>query len=150
MLTLTVLLKYIFVAIVRSVQKGAAWHFASQCIWCLYVLQLVFLSCTSQVFAGLTTLRKLCNHPDLVTNDYSQLVTPGNRGRKGSTHRVVKAVVPVAGGAGEEEEEEREEDQEFVMVDAAARIDDEGVFCSAFLPGSFVPLMVCLMVHPYV
>ncbi len=25
-----------------------------------------------QVFSGLTALRKLCNHPDLVTNDYSE------------------------------------------------------------------------------
>ena len=27
----------------------------------------------SQVFSGLMTLRKLCNHPDLVTNDYCEL-----------------------------------------------------------------------------
>ena len=80
-----------------------------------------------QVFAGLTTLRKLCNHPDLVTNDYSQLVTPGNQGKKGSTHKVVNADAAVSGGAGEEED--REEDQEYLMVDATtARADDEGVF----------------------
>ncbi len=30
-----------------------------------------------QVFSGLITLRKLCNHPDLVTNDYSDLVRVG-------------------------------------------------------------------------
>ena len=38
---------------------------------------------TSQVFSALMTLRKLCNHPDLVTNDYSEQVTPskGNKGR---------------------------------------------------------------------
>ena len=28
-----------------------------------------------KVFSGLMTLRKLCNHPDLVTNDYSELIT---------------------------------------------------------------------------
>ena len=27
-----------------------------------------------QIFSGLMTLRKLCNHPDLVTNDFSELV----------------------------------------------------------------------------
>ena len=29
------------------------------------------------MFSGLTTLRKLCNHPDLVTNDYSELCKEG-------------------------------------------------------------------------
>lgn len=82
------------------------------------------------MFAGLTTLRKLCNHPDLVTNDYSQLVTPGNRGKKGSTHRAVNADAAAAG-----EEEQREEDQDYLTVDAtAARADDEGVFTYHPLP----------------
>ena len=40
---------------------------------------------TSQVFSALMTLRKLCNHPDLVTNDYSEQVTPG-KGSKGRTN----------------------------------------------------------------
>ena len=30
-----------------------------------------------EVFSGLVTLRKLCNHPDLITNDYSELVAVG-------------------------------------------------------------------------
>ena len=42
-----------------------------------------------QIFSGLMTLRKLCNHPDLVTNDFSELV----RNEKGE------------GEEGEEEEE---------------------------------------------
>ncbi len=39
---------------------------------------------TVQVFSALTTLRKLCNHPDLVTNDYSEQVTlsGGNKKKK--------------------------------------------------------------------
>ena len=72
-----------------------------------------------------------------MTNDYSQLVTPGNQGKKCSTHRAVNAESTVVGGAGEEEE--REEDQEFLMVDAtAARTDDEGVFM--YWPFSLVAL----------
>ena len=30
-----------------------------------------------QIFTGLTVLRKLCNHPDLVTNDYRECATNG-------------------------------------------------------------------------
>ena len=30
-----------------------------------------------QIFTGLTVLRKLCNHPDLVTNDYRDCATNG-------------------------------------------------------------------------
>ena len=39
---------------------------------------------TVQVFSALTTLRKLCNHPDLVTNDYSEQLTlsGGNKKKK--------------------------------------------------------------------
>ena len=48
-----------------------------------------------QVFSAIMTLRKLCNHPDLVTNEYSMLVTRSNRG--------------VGGGASGERAEEDEE-----------------------------------------
>ena len=79
------------------------------------------------MFAGLTTLRKLCNHPDLVTNDYSLLVTPGNHqeGKRGSTHQTKSgaesATVTSSPGAVNGDEE-----GEFVTVEAAQRTDDEG------------------------
>ena len=50
-------------------------------------------ACTTiplQIFTGLTVLRKLCNHPDLVINDYHNSVSDGNK---------------------EEEEEEKEEEE---------------------------------------
>ena len=46
-----------------------------------------------QIFTGLMVLRKLCNHPDLVTNDYRECVTYGK---------------------GEEEEGEDEEDRALI------------------------------------
>ncbi len=85
------------------------------------------------MFAGLTTLRKLCNHPDLVTNDYSQLVAPGNHQarKKGSSAHHAKSSTSaesataaacssgaVNGG--------NEEMGEFVMVEPAQRENDEG------------------------
>ena len=39
-----------------------------------------------QVFSGLTKLRKLCNHPDLVTNDYSQQQSHDDEGEESGNH----------------------------------------------------------------
>ena len=36
----------------------------------------------SQIFTGLAVLRKLCNHPDLVTNDYRESATNGREERE--------------------------------------------------------------------
>ena len=35
-----------------------------------------------EVFAGLNALRKLCNHPDLVTNDYCEYRSTGEAGKE--------------------------------------------------------------------
>ena len=53
-----------------------------------------------QIFSALTTLRKLCNHPDLVTNDYSELVRVG----------------------GELGETDEEDGKDFVMIDTSKKI----------------------------
>jgi hypothetical protein len=84
------------------------------------------------VFAGLTTLRKLCNHPDLVTNDYSRLVAPGNHqaGKKGGSAHHAKSssaesatAAACSSGAVNGGDEEM---GEFVMVEPAQRENDEG------------------------
>lgn len=73
------------------------------------------------MFAGLTTLRKLCNHPDLVTNEYSLLVAPSNQGKKeGSTHKDSRLVEGEKSTANEEEK-----DGEFIPVEAATKLEDE-------------------------
>lgn len=90
------------------------------------------------MFAGLTTLRKLCNHPDLITNDYSQLVAPGNHqeGKKGgSTHHAKNssadsATAASSSGAVNGGDEEM---GEFVMVDPAQRENDEGTVVQVLL-----------------
>ena len=73
------------------------------------------------------TLRKLCNHPDLVTNDYSTLVAPSKQGRKGSTQDAGRShdrEMAVNNGGRKEREEEEEE---FVVVKAMEPSDDEGL-----------------------
>lgn len=80
------------------------------------------------MFAGLTTLRKLCNHPDLVTNDYSLLVTPGNHreGKRGSTHQAKNGAESAAVTSFPGAVNGSDEEGESVMVEAAQTIDDEG------------------------
>ena len=80
------------------------------------------------MFAGLTTLRKLCNHPDLVTNDYSQFVTPGNHreGKRGSTHQAKSSSAESAKATASPEAVNGDEDGDFVMIETAQRTDDEG------------------------
>ena len=75
-----------------------------------------------QVFAGLSTLRKLCNHPDLITNDYSQLVVPGIHGSKGPKQDVRRSHEGEAAVT-----EVDDEDQDFLVVEATGRSDDEGL-----------------------
>ena len=81
------------------------------------------------MFAGLTTLRKLCNHPDLVTNDYSQLITPSNHRegkRGGSTHQAKSSSAESAKATASPEAVNGDEDGDFVMIETAQRTDDEG------------------------
>jgi len=52
------------------------------------VVLLTVCACV-KVFSSIMTLRKLCNHPDLVTNEYSVLVTSGGgEGARSSGERV--------------------------------------------------------------
>ena len=78
------------------------------------------------MFAGLTTLRKLCNHPDLVTNDYSQLVAPGNHQKGSSTKSSSAESAAVAASSGVVNGDD-EDMAEFVMVEPAQRENDEGI-----------------------
>ena len=77
------------------------------------------------MFAGLTTLRKLCNHPDLVTNDYSQLVAPGNHQKGSSTKSSSAESATVAASSGALNGDE--DMAEFMMVEPAQRENDEGI-----------------------
>ncbi|XP_064406502.1 DNA excision repair protein ERCC-6-like isoform X2 [Halichondria panicea] len=68
------------------------------------------LSGRKQVFSALTTLRKLCNHPDLVTNDYSEQVTlsGGNKKKKKASQIAdtpkanIKKLLPAPSKSGED------------------------------------------------
>lgn len=57
------------------------------------------------------TLRKLCNHPDLVTNDYSDLVTCERGKIRGA---------PANKGARKDDKEE-EDEGEFVVIPSSKR-----------------------------
>ena len=65
-----------------------------------------------QIFSGLVTLRKLCNHPDLVTNEY----------RKGG-----KCVVGGKGKSAAEGEGDDSDDEEFMTVVKKRKVTDDEI-----------------------
>lgn len=65
-----------------------------------------------QIFSGLVTLRKLCNHPDLVTNEY----------RKGG-----KCVVGGKGKSAAEGEGDDSNDEEFMTLVKKRKVTDDEI-----------------------
>ena len=78
-------------------------------IWAVFVFP-PLLPDVSQVFSGLVKLRKLCNHPDLVTNEYSK-------------DRQASAV----------EEDEEEEEMEGGDLDASKFKKRKGLVLSTYM-----------------
>ena len=70
-----------------------------------------------QVFAGLVTMRKLCNHPDLVTCDYSQ-VRMKERRKRGREEK---------GMGAERSDPEDEEEEEFTVLNVRQTKRESGI-----------------------